>query len=417
MARQKRQWHKNFIKYMEFIVSHSNYSGMPEVRKPDGSIRWVVTGKSEIGQAREKWWDKRRRELGIEKEPGWKAKTAFAIHPTKIKVCQICGESMRLEYVYPNKACPLHMDINAICPGNKKCKEAINQYNRNCPHLGPGAMSDCPDRLDGFHTFNRCCRSREDTGRHADNLERYGEDRRAYEFWCDGDWKAASWLMKVFQKHGVSADHIGPISLGFCHRPCFQPMTGAKNSSKGNRLSFLDVKRLIADEEDGQNVISWNSKYVWDKYKNQVATDAQAKKLSYIMRKHLHTVLNVLAIIHQRGYDDFLTRFLHPEYAFYQHEFIGFDPTTGNYKSILSTEVGRTEHKRNAQRYLAKSFLALEKYTKKLNRNVDMYDTSDQSQKCLKLIFVALSKNKCVSAQKYMDLFLRKLAKDITDKL
>ncbi len=26
--------------------------------------------------------------------------------------------------------------------------------------LGPGAMSNAPDRLDGFHSFNRCCRSK-----------------------------------------------------------------------------------------------------------------------------------------------------------------------------------------------------------------------------------------------------------------
>ena len=31
--------------------------------------------------------------------------------------------------------------------------------------LSPGAMSNPPDRLDGFHTYNLCCRSKQDTGR------------------------------------------------------------------------------------------------------------------------------------------------------------------------------------------------------------------------------------------------------------
>ena len=47
-------------------------------------------------------------------------------------------------------------------------------------------------------------------------LTRYGQDRRVYENWADGDWKMADRLMSLFRKNGISADHIGPISLGFC---------------------------------------------------------------------------------------------------------------------------------------------------------------------------------------------------------
>ena len=39
--------------------------------------------------------------------------------------------------------------------------------------LSPGVMCNPPDRFDGFHTYNACCRSKEDTGRHKENLATY----------------------------------------------------------------------------------------------------------------------------------------------------------------------------------------------------------------------------------------------------
>ena len=64
-------------------------------------------------------------------------------------------------------------------------------------------MSNCPDRLDGFHDHCLKCRPSSDKGRHQSNLQKYGEDRRAYEYWSDGNWKKASWLMKEFNKHNL----------------------------------------------------------------------------------------------------------------------------------------------------------------------------------------------------------------------
>lgn len=54
----KRQWNPNFLKYTEFIVAHPNYKGLFYERGEDGKIKWVITGKSEKGQERRKWWDK-----------------------------------------------------------------------------------------------------------------------------------------------------------------------------------------------------------------------------------------------------------------------------------------------------------------------------------------------------------------------
>ncbi len=44
--------------------------------------------------------------------------------------------------------------------------------------LSPGAMSNAPERLDGFHSFNLCCRSKTDPGRSKENLQSYTTDRR-----------------------------------------------------------------------------------------------------------------------------------------------------------------------------------------------------------------------------------------------
>ena len=352
MGRIKRAWHKNFLAYMKFIANHPNYAGMPEAFKEDGSIRWVISGKSELGKKRLAWWDKKRAELGIKKEGPWISKVARKIHPTGKKPCQICGNELSLDYIYPNKR----------------------------GGFSPGAMSNAPDRFEGYHTYNSCCRSKHDTGRHKENLSRYGEDRRAYENWADGDWKAASWLMKVFNKHKLSPDHIGPISLGFSHNPKFNPLTPAKNSAKNNRMSLADVKTLIALEKKGYAVISWHSKYIWDKLKNEVKTDEDALRLSKVMRKNMHEVLIVLSEIYNNKFKNFLVKnFLHPEYAFYSIEFKGFNPKTGEFEEMIKKPGKMKQYENNAKRYIRISLESLKAYSKVGNRN-----TSSQQSKFVK---------------------------------
>ena len=65
--------------------------------------------------------------------------------------------------------------------------------------------------------------------------------------------------MREFNKHGLSADHVGPISLGFSNRPSFNPMSARDNSAKGNRLTFKDFNQLIKEEKNGEKVVSWHS--------------------------------------------------------------------------------------------------------------------------------------------------------------
>ncbi len=360
---------------MKFIVNHPNYKGMPYLYKKDGEIRWVVTRSSKAGLARLKWWDNKRKELGLPKGDAWISKTARKNHPTGEKPCQICGKVMSLDYVYPNKR------------GSKS----------------PGAMSNAPDRLDGFHSYNLCCRGKHDTGRHKENLSRYGEDRRVYENWSDGDWKAASWLMKVFNKHGLSPDHIGPLSLGFAHRPKFQPMTSAQNSAKNNRMTLDDVKILIEDEKHGKMIVSSHTKPLWDKLKKHIKSNKDALRASKIMRINMHNILLIFYKIHSSGYDSFLVdNFLHPEYANFSIEFIGFNPKDGSYKKMVKTSGNKKQYENNAKRYIRKSLESLEKYKEVKNRKT-IKISSSKIDSLLEKLLILLNKDKTMQAMKVLN--------------
>lgn len=388
MARKKRNWHPDFVKYMEFIVSHPNYKEMPYAYKDDGTIRWIVAGKSEIGQARLKWWDKKREELSIPKEGKWISKVARKIHPLGEKPCQVCGKVMKLDYVYKNKR----------------------------GTLSPGAMSNAPDRFDGYHSYNQCCRSKEDTGRHKENLQRYGEDRRAYEFWVDGDWKAASWLMQEFRKNKVSPDHIGPISLGFSHRPRFNPMSASDNSAKNNRMTLDDVKFLLKDEEKGEMVVSWHSKFIWDKLKHKVKSSEDSLKLSKLMRQNMHYVLRMLYVIHKEGHSDFLVKnFLHPEYAKFSISFENFNHKDGTFTKIIKIEGDKKQYTNNAERYVRKSLLSLEKYEDKKNRRVIDWEDKELDKR-LEIIVGLLKQKKEEQAKEEMSAILKLLAEKAEKK-
>ena len=232
-------------------------------------------------------------------------------------------------------------------------------------------MSNCPDRLDGFHNYCKGNRHITDRGRNKKNLQTYGRDRRAYEHWSDGDWKAANRLMKLINATGKSADHVGPISLGFSHRPSFNIMTKAENSAKGNRLTLNDFKQLI-DEEKKEQVVSWHTKPLWDLVKNKIKNNKNVEKLSKLMRRNIDCVLIILYEVLKIGHQKFLLSLLHPEYAYFKNniKFINFDKKTGKYSKMIKTKGTRKEYDNSAKRYTQISFQALEEYKDKENRRL-----------------------------------------------
>ena len=289
-------------------------------------------------------------------------------------------------------------------------------------------MSNPPDRFDGFHTYNACCRSKEDKGRHKSNLARYSQDRRAYENWAEGNWNLSNRLMGEFKRfqekvicpgcgetRKMTADHIGPISLGFTHGPKFNPLCNSCNSGKNNRMNYDDIKCLIEDEKKGSKIISWHSKEVWDNLKNKIKNESDALKLSKIMREHLHNILFLFALIYSEGYQGFLKSFLNPSYSFVDYKFKDFHPLKLNELKILKKPLDNKNKKKNAERYLRISFESLEQYASKENRRVKILE-SKKVNILVKKLFNYLSKGQIGLARATLKEIVREFSNESIKK-
>ena len=452
MAENSRKNHVDFIAYQEFIVAHPNYKGLHFTRNAkDNSIRWVITGKSDEGQLRRAWWIEKCKHFGIKVEAGAFAKVAVLVHPTRFHVCQICGKKLSVEYIYPNKnLLKKYQDIFSISflPFDKnvfeinlqlidnqkdiaylivlfKAPESIENVEQlnvwiyenhtkkgSKSFLSPGVMSNPPDRYDGFHSDGNCCRAMSDKGRHKENLQRYGQDRRVYENWADGDWKQADRLMSKYREYGMSADHIGPISLGFCHRPKFHSLTREENSAKNNRMSLSDIQILIADEKNGEQVVSWHSKYIWDLLKNQVKSDEDAVKLSALMRTNLHWVLTIFAALDEQGFRDYLMQFLNLEYSDYDYKFPDF--TLENIGKIEKIDKKGKNQANNKERYVRVAFESLEEYKEKDNRRNKGWKLQNADKKLADII-ESLTQNDIEQVDLFLQELLLLLATDLAN--
>lgn len=417
MARNERVWHPDFLRYMHDIVNHPNYEGLPITIKQDGTYRWIATAKSEIGQGRIRWCLERAEELNIPNQPGVYADVMLAIHPTKWKVCQTCGRQMSLYYHYPNAhflkglnrtfqsnytdcdhigyiwddlhhhGIPSHSIAAyliekgslALNPRTASKEEVIDALEYACRKggktcLGPGAMSNFPDRYDGFHTYNRCCRHTQDTGRSKENLKSYSKDRRAYEYWSDGNIHAANQFMGSSFFAGTSADHIGPISLGFVHDPRYlQPMPGGDNSAKRDRLQLIDVIHAIeVERRTGICAMSWYSQLIWEYIKANYAHNT-AKIGTYYrdaLKQNMSNFMYVLWCILEKcphnGATFLIDALLQPkfEYFNYSYEF--------NSSGEIIAQHPRHFTDRNANetdRYCRIAIEAVYDYNEKENRN------------------------------------------------
>lgn len=431
------EYHPNFNAYVEMIVAHPNYQGLYYERKKDGTVGWVVAGKSAKGQLRQAWWDETCKKLGIPLKKGCYAKAAKIIHPTGIHICQCCGAERSIFYEYPTKrtlkkineefGLALNQTDYTIREFVKKfctTKELLDRLSdllgtpyestqedlisyikselidKESPLFSPGVMCNPPDRFNGFHSYALCCRKEKDTGRHDDNMKTYTQDRRAYEEWSDGDYNLANRMMGEFHKQpkmpcpkcgkiaSMSADHIGPISLGFCHSRHFAPMCQSCNSAKNNRFTKSDVDQLLELEHRGEQVVSWHSKYIWDLLKNNISNDIEAKLASAMMAKCHQNVLNILAIIHKETGGNFLMRYLHPEYSLIDYRFEGLDLTHLERVVILANPLNSKNKSKNQNRYIRIAFESLEDFLSKDNRKNSFLIQEDSEE--LKPIFAAI---------------------------
>lgn len=419
MAREERKWNSRFIAYMKMIVHHPNYKGLPIERKANGSLSWITTAKSKIGEERIEWCLEKADELGLQRRAGVYADAMLAIHPTKWKVCQTCGKSMSLYYHYPNvnflkslnrefnvefTDCDHISDIwdELITQGLQKTRlatflikkgnlnlepttaekeEIINALELACRKgnkklLGPGAMSNFPDRYDGFHTYNRCCRASQDKGRSKENLKSYTKDRRAYEYWSDGNIHAANQFMGSIFFDGISADHIGPISLGFIHDPRYlQPMATSDNSAKRDRLQLEDIKTII-ETYQRTNVypMSWYSKLIWEYIVKHYSTHHHLIAGSYrdALKQNMANFMYILWVILEKcpqNGESFLEKtLLAPNYKYFEYSY------TFNEKGKIVSKKPRhfTDRNQNeTDRYKRIAIESVYDYNDKDNRHIN----------------------------------------------
>jgi Alw26I/Eco31I/Esp3I family type II restriction endonuclease len=431
---ERRAWSTAFLEYAYALVDEPTYAGMPCTRDDEGKLDWIIPtnrgpgSKNWDGNARrKKWWETKARSVGIPIEGKWISKTAKQIHPWGWKPCQTCGRWMRLSYSYPaartvdalNRWLPddeeldvvNYLDIYEVAEhsvgvlGERDAFLALSSAlpplrDRQPPttldglltvleegvvraelrgRLSPGAMSNAPDRLDGFHTYNLCCRRKQDTGRSLDNLKTYGVDRRAFEHWSEGDWEAANLLMsrttegvcsRCGERRQLSADHVGPISLGFQHTPFFEAVCASCNSAKNNRMAMRDIDQLLALERDGTEVASWHATPLWSATKNGVHDDAAALRLSKLLNVNQHEFLRLLLRARAAGTPDILLQFLSPQYAEERVEFVDLDRATLQYRAILKRPRQATYSRSKAARLIRIAFEALDEYAVKEKRNV-----------------------------------------------
>lgn len=418
----ERSWHPKFIEYMKFIVNHPNYKGLA-INKTTDSYGWVTTKQSEIGKKRLDWANQKAKELNIKEEPGYLRKIMFEIHPTKMKVCQICGKTLSLDYIYLNKSFILSLkkkfnynfnELDSIYDvvhflKNKgidentlkiylitifyidsKTDDSINVIIKNCikkcvegssKYLGPGAMSNFPDRFDGFHTYNRCCRSKEDTGRSKENLNTYNKDRRAYEYWSDGNIFAANKFMKSNFFIGASADHVGPISLGFIHDPRqLRKLNKRDNSAKRDRLQYNDIIELEKIEDiNNICVINWYSDLIWDYIKHNLDKTSNLeifrKMLKINLQYYMELLWNIVNKCGNKGKNYLIRNFLEPKYNDFK-----FDYEFNELGQIISktprheTEASRKEF----DRFVRISFESVYEFHEKENRKTNIHFTPKQ---------------------------------------
>ena len=123
----------------------------------------------------------------------------------------------------------------------------------------------------------------------------------------------------------------------------------------------------------GHQVITWHNKYVWDKLKNKVNNDEDAKKFSKVLLTSHQNVLKIFAIIYKKTGEDFLKRYLHPEVIPYNYEFEHFNPFDIKKLVIHKRRVDNIYKYSNQQRYIRIAFESLQEFDDKDNRNTAFY--------------------------------------------
>jgi hypothetical protein len=173
----------------------------------------------------------------------------------------------------------------------------------------------------------------------------------------------------------ITADHIGPISLGFIHDSRFiQPLHGSDNSSKRDRLQIEDIIKII-EIENRTNIygMSWYSRLLWDYIKSNYATNVTKISTEYRdalkqnMSNFMFILYTILENCKKQGEYFLEETLLKPNYQYFNNSY------TFNEQGDIIGQTARHFTDRNlyeTERYKRIAFESVYEYYEKDNRNV-----------------------------------------------
>lgn len=217
----------------------------------------------------------------------------------------------------------------------------------------------------------------------ASNLLSYTTDRRVFEYWSEGDWIAADRMMGLIGSEFsrsptadggaglATADHIGPLSLGFTHRPEFRLLSKSANSAKNNRMTLWDLNYLQTREKEGIQVVSWHARSIWNLINGRAVTEENCLRISKMMRDNQRYLMALLGRLFQDRQLAFLVSFLELERAKFSVKFEGLYVANYvvRYQNAIHTPRTTKYSSTQMARRLRIGFTALEEFTKKTNRH------------------------------------------------
>ena len=167
-------------------------------------------------------------------------------------------------------------------------------------------------------------------------------------------------------------------------------------------------------ENNGEQVISWHTKPLWDLLKNRIKDDITAKLASSLMAEYHQNVICALAIIYKKAGKEFLSTYLHPEYSLKEYKFENFDPLDLGKLKIIESDVDSKNSRSNQERYFRVAFESLEEFFSKDNRRHELYFNENTSELC-QIANLAKRKLYCLADKRLRFLFSR-MAKYIVEK-
>lgn len=182
---------------------------------------------------------------------------------------------------------------------------------------------------------------------------------------------------------GASADHIGPISLGFVHDPRYlQKMRGGDNSSKRDRLSLEDIEKIIEIETRTDIYpMSWYSKDIWEHIRRNYANNKSKIGVEYrdALKQNMADFMYVLFVVlercGERGKHILCDAFLKPKYKYFDYDY-EFNELGEITKQTPRHFTGRSSEE--LERYKRVAISAVYDYQDKSNRNLKHSLTVDE---------------------------------------